>query len=131
MNGLIDVGQAEGAFMMGLGIVLFEKVIYDPETGRCLTNGTWDYKVPTTRDIPLDFKITFLKNNPNPNAILGSKAIGEPPIILSNSIYFAIKNAIAAARLDKGIDEHFKLDLPSTVDKISSACMIDLKDFTF
>jgi xanthine dehydrogenase molybdopterin-binding subunit B len=36
MNGLIDVGQAEGAFVMGLGSLLFEKTIYDPLTGKCL-----------------------------------------------------------------------------------------------
>jgi xanthine dehydrogenase/oxidase len=48
MNGVIDIGQAEGAFMMGLGYWLLEKVKYDPQTGKCLTNGTWEYKPPTS-----------------------------------------------------------------------------------
>ena len=41
MNPELDVGQVEGAHMMGLGMFLSEKLIYDPQTGRNLTNGTW------------------------------------------------------------------------------------------
>ena len=41
MNPELDIGQVEGAFMMGLGMWLTEKIVYDPQTGRNLTNGTW------------------------------------------------------------------------------------------
>ena len=41
MNPELDVGQVEGAFMMGLGMWLTEKLIHNPQTGRNLTNGTW------------------------------------------------------------------------------------------
>ena len=44
-NSLIDIGQAEGAFVMGLGLFLFERPKYDPVTGSSITNGTWEYKV--------------------------------------------------------------------------------------
>lgn len=37
----IDIGQIEGALVMGLGHFLMEEYKYDPETGRCLTNNTW------------------------------------------------------------------------------------------
>ena len=40
-NPELDVGQAEGAFVFGLGLFMSEKVIYDSKTGRQLTNGTW------------------------------------------------------------------------------------------
>ena len=41
MNPGLDIGQVEGALIMGLGYVLYEKEIYDPESGRLLTNSTW------------------------------------------------------------------------------------------
>ena len=41
LNPEIDIGQIEGAYIMGLGGYLLEKVIYDPETGRVINNGTW------------------------------------------------------------------------------------------
>jgi xanthine dehydrogenase/oxidase len=41
MNPEIDVGQVEGAFIMGLGYWLTEKAIYDPTTGLQLNTGTW------------------------------------------------------------------------------------------
>ena len=41
MNPELDIGQVEGAYTMGLGLWLTEKIIYDPQTGKNLTNGTW------------------------------------------------------------------------------------------
>ena len=137
--------------MKGLGAILFEETIYDPDNGKCLNNGTWHYKIPSTKDIPVDFRITFLDNNPNPSGILGcnfqidfdssvknktkffflAKAIGEPPIILSNSVYFALKDAIRAARADNNITDHFELEWPATVDKIALACMVKPGCFEF
>lgn len=73
MNPELDVGQVEGAFMMGLGMWLTEKLIHDPQTGRNLTNGTWEYKPPCSKDIPVDFRVSLLKNAPNPLGVLRSK----------------------------------------------------------
>ena len=38
VNPHIDVGQMEGALVMGLGYLLYEKEVYDPQSGRLLTN---------------------------------------------------------------------------------------------
>lgn len=74
MSPLVDVGQIEGAFVMGLGYWLTEKLVYDRVNGELLTNRTLNYKVPGALDIPIDFRITFLPNSPIPHAgILGSK----------------------------------------------------------
>lgn len=43
MNPEIDIGQCEGAFVMGLGYFLHEEIKYDQKTGRQLTDGTWVY----------------------------------------------------------------------------------------
>ena len=37
----VDIGQVEGAFTMGMGMLLFEQLRYDPKTGRKLTNRAW------------------------------------------------------------------------------------------
>ena len=49
MNPQIDIGQLEGAFVMGLGFWLSERQVYDSKTGQLLTHDTWEYKPPTTK----------------------------------------------------------------------------------
>ena len=41
MNPYVDVGQVEGAFIMGLGLYTSENLKFDPITGQKLSNGTW------------------------------------------------------------------------------------------
>ena len=50
-----------------------------------------------------------------------TKAIGEPAFLLSSSVFFAIKDAIRAARKDKGLPLVFQLDSPATVQRIKLA----------
>jgi xanthine dehydrogenase/oxidase len=114
---------------MGLGFWLFEKLSYDPDTGRLLSNGTWEYKPPTTKDIPQDFRITFLNNNPNPLGVLGAKCVGEPPLCLSLSAMFAVKRAIEAARSEIKGDRFFVLNSPATVEYVQRSCLVDLTQF--
>ena len=35
---------------------LTEQMRYEPDTGRLLTHDTWEYKVPSSKDIPQDFR---------------------------------------------------------------------------
>ena len=109
--------------------MLLEKTIHDPVTGRCLNHGTWNYKPPTSRDIPIDFRVKFVENKPNMIGFLGCKAVGEPPLNLSSSIWFALKHAISSAREDRGVKGYFKFDLPATIDNIQQACLIDPLEF--
>lgn len=132
MNGLIDLGQAEGGFLMGLGYALLEKSVYDPKTGRCLNNGTWEYKPPMAGDIPVDFRVKLADNKVNELGVLGSKGVGEPPLILSNSVVHAIRHAVGAAREDRGVRGHFELNLPATVDNVQAACLVEpVAEFRF
>lgn len=69
----IDVGQVEGAYVMGIGYWLTENVIFGREKGELLTNRTWTYKAPGAKDIPVDFRIKFLKNSSNTLGVFRSK----------------------------------------------------------
>lgn len=74
MNASIDMGQVEGAFVMGMGYFTSEKIIYS-ENGELLTNRTWNYKPPGAKDIPVDFRIKFPSNTPNDVGVLNSKGL--------------------------------------------------------
>ncbi|XP_055688260.1 uncharacterized protein LOC129792886 [Lutzomyia longipalpis] len=119
LNPNIDVGQIEGAFVMGLGYWLQEKIIRNPETGEILTNRTWNYKPPVARDIPVDFRVSFLKGQNLPAGIIGAKATGEPAICMSIVAVFALRNALESARKDAGLPFTFiELHAPTTKEDI-------------
>ncbi|KDO20485.1 hypothetical protein SPRG_14003 [Saprolegnia parasitica CBS 223.65] len=123
LNPAIDIGQIEGALVMALGFFFQEEVLYDPH-GVLLSSGTWEYKIPSTKDIPQQLHVTLLDKSENEQGIMSSKAVGEPPFQLANSIYFAIKDAIAHSRDERGLHEFFQLDLPATVKRRQQAANV-------
>ncbi|KAK3803382.1 hypothetical protein RRG08_005836, partial [Elysia crispata] len=127
MNPVIDIGQVEGAFVMGLGAYLTEDIYYSKETGQLLNDGTWEYKPPTTKDIPIDWRIHLLPDTPNPAGVLSSKAVGEPPIGLAMGALLAIKQGIASAREDATGNQAFvPTNAPLTVEKAQMTSFIEL-----
>ena len=74
---IVDIGQVEGAFIMGLGLFTSEEIKHDPITGELLTKNTWEYKPPAAKDIPQDFRVTLLKNARNPMGVMSSKGKTE------------------------------------------------------
>ena len=80
------------------------------------------YKIPSFADIPSEFNVSLLKGAPNPRAVYSSKAVGEPPLFLASSIFFAIKEAIKDARSEDGRSEEFQLISPATSARIRMAC---------
>lgn len=121
LNPAIDIGQIEGGFMQGYGLFTLEEMIYSP-TGTCFSRGPGVYKLPGFADIPGEFNVALLKGAPNPRAVYSSKAVGEPPLFLASSIFFAIKDAITAARKEEGYDNDFNLISPATAARIRMAC---------
>lgn len=115
---------------MGLGYYHTERFVFDETTGMNQANGTWQYKPPSALDVPIDMRVALLPNAKNPLNILGSKASGEPPLLMTASIFFAIKDAIAAARADAGVTTVFPLDAPATVDVIQANCCTETTQFT-
>lgn len=67
---------------MGMGYYTSEKLVYDKKTGALLTTRTWNYKPPGIKDIPLDMRIQFRRNAPNPVGVLRSKGTNYIFIIL-------------------------------------------------
>jgi CO/xanthine dehydrogenase Mo-binding subunit len=93
INPLAASSQVEGGIIQGVGHTLSEERLLDPETGAILTQTLDAYKLPTIADVPeivtelLDLPDEHLTN-------LGSKGLGEPPIVPTAA---AIANAIRDA----------------------------------
>lgn len=121
LNPALDIGQIEGAFVQGAGLVTLEELRYSPG-GALLTRGPGAYKIPGFQDIPHEFHVSLLEDAPNPLAIYSSKAVGEPPLLLATSVFQAIKSAIGAARADQHLSPVFRLDSPATAERIRMAC---------
>ncbi|CAH1403040.1 unnamed protein product [Nezara viridula] len=125
----VDVGQVEGAFIMGLGYFIFEEIVYDKQNGTLLTDRTWDYWPPGPKDIPIDFRVKLLKNTTNPNGILGSKTTGEPPLTMAFSIILALRPALRSARKNAGVSNGwFPFYPPCTFEKTALAAATSLSD---
>jgi xanthine dehydrogenase/oxidase len=129
INPAIDVGQIEGGFMQGLGLMTIEEAVWGDKDhpwvkpGVLHTRGPGTYKIPTANDIPIELNVALLQDAPNPHAVASSKAIGEPPLFLACSVFFAIKNALYSARKGEGEDKFFNLYSPATPEKIRMACI--------
>merc|ERR1719348_1307442 len=121
LNPAIDIGQVEGGFMQGYGLFVMEQLLHSPD-GALLTRGPGAYKIPSFNDVPSKFNVSLLRGVSNPRAIYSSKAVGEPPLFLAASVFFAIKNAIRSARVDSGVEDDFHLDSPATAERIRLGC---------
>lgn len=117
INEAIDIGQVEGGFIQGMGWLTTEELFWD-DTGRLRTHAPSTYKIPAISDCPRDFRTTLYQNENSADTIMRSKAVGEPPLLLSFSVLFAIRDAVASVanyQLNPG------LDAPATPEKILTA----------
>ncbi len=64
LNPAVDLGQIEGAFVFGMGMLMSEHVKADPDTGACTTASTWNYKIPTATCVPQRMSVTMLEDSP-------------------------------------------------------------------
>ncbi len=135
MNPALDIGQVEGAFVQGIGYLFTEKLVYQPDgddSGRLNTTNTWTYKIPAITTIPLRMNTYLFPRNEkavenipeDPNDIFSAKEVGEPPLVLANSAFFAVKSAIRASRIERGLAPLFRFDAPATVQEVQRACEV-------
>lgn len=131
INPAIDIGQVEGAFVQGMGWSCTEELVWGdsahpwiPKQGSLFTCGPGTYKIPSVNDIPIDFRVTLLRNAPCVQTPLvhSSKAVGEPPFFLGTSVFWALKDAIYAHRKSAGFPGWFALDAPSTPERLRMLC---------
>jgi xanthine dehydrogenase large subunit len=96
LNPAIDIGQVEGGFLQGVGWLTSEELWWNAK-GELRTYAPSTYKIPTARDWPPHARVQLLEGRPNSEeTIYRSKAVGEPPLMLSISVFLAIRDAIAS-----------------------------------
>ncbi|PJN01520.1 xanthine dehydrogenase molybdopterin binding subunit [Streptomyces sp. CB01201] len=100
LSPMIDIGQVEGGFVQGAGWLTLEDLRWNtddgPQRGRLLTQAASTYKLPSFSEMPEEFNVTLLENAPEEGAVYGSKAVGEPPLMLAFSVREALRQAAAA-----------------------------------
>lgn len=117
INPAIDIGQVEGAYIQGMGWLTSEELIWD-DNGRLTTHAPSTYKIPTITDCPAEFHTELFDNRNVKDTILRSKAVGEPPLLLPFSVFFAIRDAISSV---DGHKQNPPLRAPATPEAILDA----------
>jgi aerobic carbon-monoxide dehydrogenase large subunit len=114
VNPMIVHGQVHGGLAQGIGQALWEKIVYDPDSGQLLSGSLMDYALPRADALP-DFAVFNDESWPTPSNPLGAKgagesgAVGAPPAVVA-----AITDALAPLGV-----QH--LDMPLTAEKIWQA----------
>ncbi len=133
INPAIDIGQIEGAYVQGMGWLTMEECVWDLKgkpskdgygnefsgKGKLLTHGPSTYKIPVASDVPEHFKVSLFDNQNLKPTPFRSKAVGEPPLMLALSSYFAIRDAVSASADHK---KRVAFKAPATPERILMAC---------
>ncbi|TPX17122.1 uncharacterized protein E0L32_003240 [Thyridium curvatum] len=142
INPSIDYGQIQGAFVQGMGLFTMEESLWlrnGAGAGNLFTRGPGAYKIPGFRDIPQVFNISLLKDVEwkDLRTIQRSRGVGEPPLFMGSAVFFAIRDALKAARAQYGVvakvgsdgaeegneDGLLRLESPATPERIRLACV--------
>lgn len=115
LNPAIDIGQIEGGFVQGMGWLTTEELWWD-DAGRLRTHAPSTYKIPLASDRPRIFNVSLADWSENREmTIRRSKAVGEPPFMLANSVLEALSMAVASEQDYKTCP---RLDAPATPERI-------------
>jgi len=117
LNPALDIGQVEGAFIQGMGWLTTEELWWNAG-GKLMTHAPSTYKIPAVSDCPEDFRVRLFENRNVEDSIHRSKAVGEPPLLLPFSVFFAIRDAISSVG---GHKVNPPLNAPATCEAILNA----------
>jgi xanthine dehydrogenase large subunit len=95
LSPLVDLGQVEGGFMQGLGWLTLEDLRWEAK-GQVATRSASTYKLPSFSELPEVFNVRLLPKASESGVVYGSKAVGEPPLMLAISVREALRDAVAA-----------------------------------
>jgi xanthine dehydrogenase large subunit len=119
---IVDRGQIEGAFVQGVGWLTIEELLWD-DKGRVATAGASTYKLPAWSEMPEIFEVGFYERAQvaatdlpavDRSVVFGSKAVGEPPLMLAISVREALRDAVAGF----GAGELVTFASPATPERI-------------
>lgn len=116
INPGVDRGQVIGGFVQGMGWVTGECLVYD-DAGVLLTDAPATYKIPAVSDLPEDLRLDFYQSPDAVGTVVGSKAVGEPPLMHAIAVWAAIKHALSAVSPQAAS----RLRLPATGEEILRA----------
>ena len=117
LNPGVDRGQIEGGLVQGIGWLTREELLWDKK-GRLTTHSASTYQIPAMSDAPIEMNITLLPMATQSGTIHGSKASGEPPLMLAFSVREALRDAVAAFGSKTG---EVALASPATCEAIFAA----------
>jgi xanthine dehydrogenase large subunit len=119
LSPLVDRGQLEGGFVQGVGWLTTEELVWT-DKGVLATAGASTYKLPSLGECPPDLRVTMLARASEPGVVHGSKAVGEPPLMLAISVREALRDAVAAFATGAGArpPAEVALALPATPEAV-------------
>ena len=117
INPAIDIGQIEGGFIQGMGWLTTEQLVWN-DKGQLSTHAPSTYKIPATGDVPEHFKVALWPEPNREDNVFGSKAVGEPPLMLAISVFEALRDAVARATDATG---PVQLTAPATAENVLMA----------
>jgi xanthine dehydrogenase large subunit len=114
LNPDIDKGQIEGGFIQGMGWLTTEELFFD-SNGALKTHAPSTYKIPACSDRPEIFNMEIYEDGINvEETIFKSKAVGEPPLMLANSVHCAIADAVSSV---SNYEMYPDLNAPATPER--------------
>lgn len=120
VNEALDRGQVCGGFVQGLGWMTTENLYYSRE-GKLLSHSPSTYKIPSIHDIPRDFRIDLFANSGNLVNVRGTKAVGEPPLLLAISVWTAVLDALRYVPTYASPENFPQIKVPATSERVLEA----------
>lgn len=119
VNPMIVRGQLEGGAVQGIGQALCEQIVYDPESGQCLTASFLDYTLPRVDAAATRFKTELDESTPCLTNPLGVKGVGELGTIGATP---TVVNAVVDA-LDRAgrLEQALQMQMPLTPERVWQA----------